>query len=152
MKRYFLLSILAILVCSAGCGLGMPDLSVYRTVNPKELIGKWKLTRESILHLTADGYFDEGHECTIVFNADKTAQFSSVNSGPSPPEHQIRSGFWQIGPCSTNGDTRVTISEREPSEFGFVSFGFTEKRGALRLWNFHGDPDMWEFIEYTRIE
>lgn len=152
MKLLFLFWLTVVTTCSVGCGFGMPDRNVSRTIEPSELIGKWKLTGESLAHLIADGYTDEGLECTIVFRADSTAKFFSINDLLSPPLHQDKSGFWEIGPGAVNGETRVTISDRRRSEFGFVSFGFTEDRGKLRLWNFRGDPDMWEFIEYTKVK
>ena len=130
----------------------MPDRSVYREVKPTELIGTWKLTTESVSHLVADGYADEGLECTIISRDDSTVDFSSVNTGASPPVHQTKSAFWKITHSSFNGDTRVTLSEHEPSDYGFLSYGFTEDYGNLRLWNFHGDPDQWEFVEYTKVE
>jgi hypothetical protein len=27
---------------------------------------------------------------------------------------------------------------------------FAEKNGTIRLWNYYGDPDSWEFVEYER--
>jgi len=152
MKLLLVSSFTLIIASLLGCGLGMPDRSVYRIVEPAELVGTWELRPASIRHLVADGYIDDGQNCTITFHADGAAEFSSVNTIPSPPEHQIRVGFWKIAPCSVNGDTRVTISRQKPSRHGFASFGFTEHYGPLRLWNFLGDPDMWEFVEYTKVE
>ena len=131
------------------------DDKIYRDIHDSEVVGEWKLTTSSLALLRSDGYSGKGVDCTINLRADSTATFSSVNNWKSPPEHQTTEGFWKLERNTTkyqpNAPVRLEISELE-NRHHFISFGFRKHGGEMRLSDYHGDPDNWEFAEYSKTE
>ncbi len=65
------------------------------------------------------------------------------------------SGRWTLERDSTSGSnlTRknvLAITLIEPEMTISTSLDFDREEGKLVLWSFLGDPDSWEFMEYTK--
>ena len=155
MRRTATLTLLGLAMgCLVGCGIMFaPDPFTKDPVDTERLVGTWVMTPDSLPLLVADGYDDKGLENQIVFHANGTAEFSSVTDLTSPPTHQERTGRWEISNCPVNGETRVKIIAESPDPRRTIfSSAFSSNRKRLRLRDFYGDPDMWEFLEYHKIK
>ena len=128
----------------AGCGSYLaPDRHVSRTITELELVGTWSLTTESLGYLTREGYHPEEANHRFELHADGSVIFKSV-CDTSEFSYLDGTGIWTI----KNGN-RLELEIVANDRRYYLEFGIGEKRGRLLLWQFYGDPDMWEFLEYT---
>ena len=144
-RKSALISSALTLVAFVGCGIMFaPDKHVSRTVEKSELVGNWTLTSQSLGYLKSDGYDPGGekkHEFTLL--DDGTCTLTSVYDNSDFP-YVDGSGVWTIK------DGKKVEIEIDANDRSYTfHFGIGEKRGRLYFWQFHGDPDMWEFIEYN---
>jgi hypothetical protein len=150
------LCILAV-VCGlfvAGCDGG--DRHMTRKVATSEIVGTWKMTAASLQLLKRDGYVPSpGETQTITFNADGSLAFASVLDDFKAGTYNTCSGMWKLNHDKTidNETVRanaINIELKRTSDTHLRTLSLAEVGGKLRLWNFYGDPDSWEFIEYER--
>lgn len=142
------------LLCLTSCGL--PDTRIKRQVAESEIIGTWELDpASSALAVDHDGddyLMEPGQAHTIVFNADGTCHYRSVMQMPT--RHVDAAGTWCITPTDDDPrgchvDLELRIDGEGTSSF---SLDLREESGELILWEFWGDPDLWNFLEYRKAE
>lgn len=149
---------LAILLCLTltSCGAYFaPDRNVKETLVDKDVIGTWSMSSNSLTLLVRDGFRAAAtNHYFITFSADGTCSFQSVESFPGKIRHLSVSGTWKLE-HDTQGDSNIkkknAIYLKLPVEGGRYGkyLNFAREHGVLILWNYHGDPDQWEFIEYA---
>ncbi|HUU42711.1 MAG TPA: hypothetical protein VMX57_02970 [Planctomycetota bacterium] len=94
----------------------------------------------------------------MTINSDGTIAFASVLELSDPWEYRYTTaaGTWKLEHDTARGSnvtTKNTLSldMRTAGKTVYHYLYFAEDRGPLLLWNYYGDPDSWEFLEYTRI-
>ncbi len=154
-------SVTSIVVLAAialqGCGAYFaPDRNVTRKVAEAEVVGTWRLTAGSLALLQRDGFVaDPTHAYTITFNVDGTLRFASVIDDFRSGRYFDVPGTWTLE-HNTNGNSNVhkanalSLRIEVPGSTNNRYLNFAEENGKLQLWNYYGDPDSWEFMEYER--
>jgi hypothetical protein len=155
MRSHLILSVICALL--TGCGnYFAPDRNVKEKLGDDDVIGRWKMTSKSLGLLTRDGFRSEpAHAYMISFNKDGTCLFQSVEAFVQKGRYISASGVWKLGHEVKRGsNVRVkNVIQMELNVDGgthFRDLSFTREAGVLILWEFYGDPDQWEFIEYAR--
>lgn len=157
MKRQHL-HILLIATWFCGCAVPLPDLDLKRTVKRDEIIGVWVLTphsKDMIAKQKSAGTKPE--KCHIKFSPDGTCEFHSAYSKGIDVVYLQSSGKWVLE-HDTDGDSNVKKKNAlrllmQSSEFYSNTYlNCMEENGKLILWNFHGDPDSMDLIEYVKEE
>ena len=153
------------LLCCGLLGLS-PDRSLKRRVERKEVIGKWILTDASLRLAIRDGYVPgDEKEYSLVLDPDGTCALSSISDSWDweTTYHAACPGQWELHHntmASSNVRRRnaikveVRIKEtkrgRERVFWQHLWLDFAEENGVLRLWDFWGDIDDYEFMEYEK--
>lgn len=146
-KAFLILTNLGLLLALiTGCRFPPPDISLKRRVDEKEVIGTWKLTEATMTLAKRYGYVpaaDFPH--TIELRTDHTVKFAAITV--SPPH--------KVTPTKADGTWRLEFRDENQLSFNLngygMNFAFTETdNGRLILWQFLGDPDDWELIQYEK--
>ena len=151
-------TLLAVVVCSmlSGCGAYFaPDRNVKEQLADKDVIGTWRMSTNSLALLVRDGFRSAPtNHCTIALLADGTCSLQSISSFSGEHRYASVSGTWklehdtQLGANIKTANTlRLDLPFERVNQLQY--WHFAREGGVLILWNFHGDPDQWEFIEYT---
>ena len=155
-----------VLLC---CGLLAlsPVRSLKRKVERKEVIGKWILTGASLRLAIRGGYMPgDGEEHSLVLDPDGTCVISFIYCSFWDEEldyHGACRGRWKLH-HNTNANTNVRRRNALELEVGmketkrgrrrnfnlYIWLDFAEEDGVLRLWDFWGDSDNYEFMEYEK--
>lgn len=147
--------VLICLMLNGCCGTYFPpNRNLKRTVNETEIIGTWKLTPQSLALLQRDGFVtDPDHAYTITFNLDGSMMFASVVKDMQNGQYTQAAGQWTLE-HDTNDNSNIHKTNALRFDIGrhLMLLNFTEQEGRLLLWNYYGDPDSWEFLEYERHE
>lgn len=147
-----ILMLLPIAMILSACG--NPDIRIKRQVDKNEIIGTWQLdAKSSALAMDHDGDSYEMNTANpheIRFNPDGTCRYRSVLQMPTRFIDAI--GNWSIEP--THDDVRgcmIAIQLRtDEGETHTFNLDIKEEAGALVIWEFWSDPDLWNFLEYRR--
>lgn len=133
-----------------------PDLKRY--VTQDELIGVWIHTPDTERIIARDKPAGaRPSKCHLTLNKDGTCEFDSVYGFYDDFAYQKSSGTWTLE-HDTEGDSNVRKKNTiafDMNEKGFAGnmyLNLKEKNGKLILWAWYGDPDSWEFVEYTKEE
>lgn len=146
-------SLVALLILFlAGCHSPLPDIRIKRTVAKNEVIGTWVLDSNCSAvgqHNTIDRYIpDPAKPHQIILHANGTCQFLSVIeniSGPHP--YRLLNGTWKLETDKENpSGSRLSLNLGRL----WTDYEFREEKGTLILWQYWGDPDSCNFIEYQR--
>jgi hypothetical protein len=148
-------ALLGIVACR-GCIL--PDRNLERRVAQHEVVGTWEMTSETLALLERDGTtFEEGVTFTIKLDEDGSAEFASARDGFDGVAYERLSGTWTLEHDTTRGDTtkkantlRIELVWPDAESRAVDHWYLVEVNGRLRLWQWYGDPDSWEFLEYVR--
>lgn len=136
----------------AGCGI--PDKRIKRKVAESEIVGVWDLDLSSSALLEDhDGQnyaIDSSKPHTIDFNADGTCRYRSVLQMPT--RYVDAHGTWSIGtPSDAPKGSEIDLVINLPAGGTLaMTMDIKEKSGALVLWTFWSDPDLWNFLEYNK--
>jgi hypothetical protein len=139
-------------------GCGLRDRNLKETLSEKDVVGTWKLTQDSLRLLTRDKFqSDPSHLYTITFRTDGTCTFASVSVDFQGGNYTVVDGTWRLE-HDTTGDSNVRKRNAirmelhpKPNYTAQRYFNFArDDQKQLKLWNYYGDPDQWEFIEYSR--
>ena len=151
--------LVALLLCALTTGCGRyfaPDRNVRDTLADSDVVGTWNMTTNSLALLTRDGFrSDPAHTYTITLRKDGTCLFQSVEEFAHKGTYISASGVWKLGHDIKRGENAkvknlLQMELDVARSTHFRDLGFARKDGALVLWEFYGDPDEWEFIEYAR--
>jgi hypothetical protein len=152
--RSRLLSFL-LLLCLCGCGL--PDRSLKTKVNPPDVHGTWQLSRESLNLLQRDGFPADAHKShRIEFLADGSLRYQSVLPEFKGGKYLDIPGEWSLAHDTTAcSNIRVKNALQLTLHSLDTTIGtcllFDKDKDAIVLWEFYGDPDSWEFLEYRKL-
>ena len=156
-RLHLILPVLGLVL--TGCGAYLPpDRNVTDTLGEREVVGTWKMCSNSVALLIHDGFpANLTNRYTITFNADGTCRFQSVESFGNKNRFVAGNGTWKLE-HDTQGDSNIKkknalefelrVEGQSDNEHLNEYLNFTRENGALILWNYHSDPDLWEFIEY----
>jgi hypothetical protein len=144
------------LLLLAGCGEDRDKRHLARVVSPPSLLGVWEMTEASRQLLLRDGYVEVPNQSyTITFINDGTVKFASVVDDVRGGTFTNCLGRWRLDHDRTidNETPRANVIELQllrTSDRYFRKLALTEEDEQIRLWNFYGDPDSKEYIEYER--
>jgi hypothetical protein len=147
---------LACLLCLTGCGEDRGKRHLERVVNMPEILGVWEMTKASQDLLKRDGYVElVDQPYTITFNNDGSLKFTSVLDDVRGGTFTNCLGKWKLDHDRTVDDEtpRANVVELQllrPNDRYFRKLALTEVDEHVRLWNYYGDPDAKEYIEYER--
>lgn len=141
-----------------GCNAPLPDRSLKQYVSEKDVIGEWELTPASLALLVRDGFKPPAKQNNrITFRADGTCDFHSILESLGNDAH---CGVEVTGKWALEKDTMtdsnvpkkntIRMELALPSTVHITYLNFDRRDGQLVLWSYYGDPDSWEFMEYTR--
>ena len=149
---------LSLLLCLTltGCGAYFaPDRNAKEALADKDVIGTWSMSTNSLALLVRDGFRPAAtNRYSITFSADGTCSFQSVESFASQHRYVSVSGTWKLE-HDTQGSSNIKKVNALRLELLFDGvdhiqyWNFAREHGVLILWNYHGDPDQWEFVEYA---
>jgi hypothetical protein len=140
----------------AGALTPIPDMNRY--VTQEDLIGVWihtPSTERIIARYKPSG--TRPTKCHLALYRDGTCDFDSVYGRYDSFAYRKTSGNW-ILEHDTEGNSNIRKKnaiafDMKSREFaGNMYLNITEKKGKLILWEWHGDPDSREFIEYMKEE
>ena len=123
----------------------MPDRNISDQIAAKDIVGTWVLDEESLKLLKRDGYQDAERPHQIVFHEDGRCEYSSVEIFMPRIRYKSEKGIWEL---------KHNIKENYGTKANEIrlpvagELNLARKDGALILWDFYGDPDSWEFMEY----
>lgn len=145
---------ISLLLCLAltGCGAYFaPDRNVKEKLADKDVIGAWSMSTNSLALLVRDGFrAAPTNRYTITFLANGTCSFQSVASFAGQHRYVPVNGTWKLE-HDTQGKKVNTLRLELPFDgVDHIQYwNFARDHGVLILWNYHGDPDQWEFVEYA---
>jgi hypothetical protein len=140
----------------AGALTPPPDLRRYVTQN--ELIGVWihnSSTERIIARDKPSG--TRPSKCHLTLHRDGTCDFDSVYGSYDSFAYRKSSGSWTLehdteGNSNRRKKNAIAFDMDSPEFAGNMYLNIKEKKGKLILWEWHEDPDSWEFIEYVKEE
>ena len=147
----------AIMVGSCGRYFA-PNRNLKEWVSESKLIGVWELTPKSLKLIEKGGYSPPpGALHTIKLKPDGLLEFRSALDWWDTARYVHQDGKWYLEHNTTGSDNvekknalRLELPRFEVNGI-VVYLNFDETDGKLILWNYYGDPDSWEFLEYVRI-
>lgn len=133
-----------------------PDLRRY--VTQDELIGVWihnSSTERIIARDKPSG--TRPSKCHLTLHRDGTCDFDSVYGSYDSFAYYKSSGSWTLehdteGNSNRRKKNAIAFDMESPEFAGNIYLNIKEKKGKLILWEWHEDPDSWEFIEYVKEE
>ena len=141
----------------AGCGAFFaPDRNVKEPLGERDVLGTWEITTNSLKLLRREGYnpnATNGYQLT--FGTHGVCRIQTVHTFAGGFQYVDAAGTWDLEHNSL-GDSN--IRKRNTLHIQFSSEGttcgvyqnFAREGGEIILWNYYGDPDLGEFIEYRR--
>lgn len=151
--------IVAMGVVLVGCGSYFaPNRNISDRLDDSVVPGTWQLTKRSLQLLTREGLqFNSAHRYAITFRPDHTCDFASVRHWFDKPEYLAVPCTWLLE-HDTPGDSNVrkvnALRLQLPTRDGPYTqyLNFAREDGRLLMWEYLGDPDLWEFVEYYKTE
>jgi hypothetical protein len=138
----------------AACGRFAPDRNLKRHVSENDIVGTWRLLPKSLDVVKKDAGYSpaEGTPHDIIFRADGSCHFRSIDEGgPVRAEYFDTEGTWKLvhhpafGGESKENEVQIVIG------VSGINFNLAEEKRRLHLWQFWGDPDEWQFLEYEKV-
>ena len=117
----------------------------------QDLIGVWSLRESSVELLKRNGLeCSSDHAHTLVLELDGTCQFESIYDGMQLV-HLSSPATWKLvhDAKACSNVTRKNAIELD-IERRLTCLNIDREDGQLILWQYHGDPDAWDFVEYVR--
>ena len=150
---------------------GLPDRYVKRDVLPSELVGNWEITEDSINRLIKENYTKyikkENHRLTLF--DDETCNictFLYIIPDPNNKEeeehyiHQTKA-TWKITKTRTyvrHVETMVPSLEievvkeiKDSKNIRTVRFFIAYENKRFILWEYIGDPDYTEYMDFIKV-
>ena len=129
-----------------------PRRDLKETISEEQVIGRWHLTEESAAMLDRRGLTASSRDSTVEFFRDGRCILHNFVYGDDPITDD---GTWKIqhdvaegGGSFRKNELRITVMSSGKPGICFINFCRKHKR--LFLWQYHGDPDGREYIEYER--
>lgn len=140
----------------AGALTPPPDLRRY--VTQDELVGVWIHTASTERLIARDKPSGTRPlKCQLTLRSDGTCDFDSVYGLYYSLAYRKSTGSWKLehdtdGNSNRRRKNAIAFDMESPEFAGNMYLNLKEKNGKLILWEWHGDPDSWEFIEYVKEE
>ena len=158
--RYRIPALILLAALCTGCPrpLWLPNRNLKSRVERSEVVGKWVLTTNSLGLLTRDGFNANEHSVYMIeFRTDGTLAYQSVLAGFHTGTYQNVQGTWVL---QHGTKAHSNIRSKNAIDMTLKTSGGTHSRGLLFdkdkhgiiLWEYYGDPDSWEFMEYRKAE
>ena len=136
----------------------MPDRNLKDYVKEQDVVGRWNLQPESLTLLTRDGFqTNSAQQYYVQFLTNGVCAFHSVIDEFQGGTYRDVKGSWKLEHDTTGGSNikkkstiQVDLSLPDGRHVRYLNFDRID--GALVLWQFNGDPDSWEFMEYKKAE
>jgi hypothetical protein len=142
---------------SGGCGSYFPpNRHISDRIEDAAVVGTWRMTERSLEHLERAGFKRKSpHDYRLTFNTDHKCEFASVLEWMGPPTYLKVPCTWRLehdveGFSNRSKANILRITFDLAGKPHGLDQNFAREEGELVLWQYHGDPDMWQFIEYTR--
>ena len=153
-----LLPAFAALLCAcliAGCGSEEAKQDTTPHIGPRDVLGKWQLTRPSIDLLVRDGFLDTPDRAyTITFTDDGWLKFDSVLDDVKGGTLTTCLGTWRILHDVTIKKVQmnnvVELQILQPTSRYFLKLSVKEEDKSLKLWHAYGEAKALETLEYER--
>ena len=160
MMKTKLLVLSLILLANLGCFwlLPIPDRDLNEYVSEEDVVGVWSLSHDSLDLLVRDGFrSDETHQYEIEFLSNGEVVFRSVVSYFGRGTYYEMEGKWKLEHDTTgnsNGEKKNVIRMEFNHSDGprGLYLNFDKQGEDLVLWEFYSDPDLQDFMEYTKVE
>ena len=143
-SRLYAALLLGLLVFS-GCGL--PNRNIADRLNTNDVVGVWTATSETLRLAQQKHGLPADVPLTITLRPDGTTDFRVIDCAGKLVEEK---GTWTLEHNVNWGNVPVQNLLRIKAPQTEIQYGFARESGALRIWEFLGDPDAWELIEFTR--
>ena len=154
MKRRLLLASLAL--GSIACGRYFaPDRNAGELLAEIDVLGTWRLTAESLEELARGGFSGApSHRYAIAFHAGGACDFASVLDVPPDAVYAETTCRWSLEHDATGCDStaKKNVLLLSFPDGRRACLNFAREHGRLVLWDWYGDPDSWEFLEYVRAQ
>ena len=139
----------------AGCGKELAKEDTTRHLAPRDIMGKWQMTRHSLDLLGRDGFVESPDRIyTITFTDDGWLTFDSVLDDVKGGTLTKCLGTWRLmHDVTIKNVTMKNVVELQllrPTSRHFLKLSVKEEDKNLRLWNAYGEPKAMETIEYER--
>ena len=156
-KQLNLVLVVFAVLCS-GCPWPLPDRNLKEYVKEQDVVGTWNFQPESIALVVRDGFkTNPTHQYHIQFLKDGTCAFRSVVDEFQGGNYRDVKGKWKLEHDTTGGynikkknTIQIDLSIANGTHTRYLNFDKVD--GTLVLWQFYGDPDSWEFMEYKKAE
>ena len=156
-KQLNLVLVVFAVLCS-GCPWPLPDRNLKEYVKEQDVVGRWNFQPESIALVVRDGFkTNPTHQYHIQFLKDGTCAFRSVVDEFQAGNYRDVKGKWKLEHDTTGGSNikkkntiQIDLSIANGTHTRYLNFDKVD--GTLVLWQFYGDPDSWEFMEYKKAE
>ncbi len=156
-KQLNLVLVVLAVLCS-GCPWPLPDRNLKEYVKEQDVVGRWNFQPESIALVVRDGFkTNPTHQYHIQFLKDGTCAFRSVVDEFQGGNYRDVKGKWKLEHDTTGGSNikkkntiQIDLSIANGTHTRYLNFDKVD--GTLVLWQFYGDPDSWEFMEYKKAE
>lgn len=127
-----------------------PRRHLKEEISDEQMVGRWHLTKESAVMLDLHGLTVSSRDSTVEFFRDGRALLHDFVCGD---DLITQSGTWKVehdvavgGGSFKKNELRITVISSDKPTVCFVDFFRKGKR--LLLWQYHGDPDGRQYIEY----
>ena len=133
-----------------------PDLRRY--VTDDELIGVWVHTSDTERIIARDKPSGtRPSKCHLTLYKYGTCDFNVVYEGYDCFAYRNSSGHWKLehdteGNSNRRKKNAIAFDMEAPGFPGNMYLNLRKKDGRLILWDWYGDPDSREFIEYVKEE
>ena len=140
-------------VTLAACGDFAPDRNLRRHASAEEIVGTWRLLPSSLNVLKKEAQYSPveiSRPHDIVFRSDGSCHFRSADEfSPERAEYFDTEASWKLvhDPPFSDGkrnEVQIIVGVRG------ITLNLAEVNHRLHLWQFWGDPDGWQFLEYEK--
>lgn len=145
-------------VLCSGCPGPLPDRNLKEYVKEQDVVGRWNFQSESIALVVRDGFkTNPTHQHHIQFLENGTCVFRSVVVVVGGGHYHDVKGKWKLEHNTTGGSNikkknTIQIDLAIANGIRTRYLNFNKEDETLVLWQFYGDPDSWEFMEYKKTE
>ncbi len=129
---------------TAGCGYFMPDRNLAEKVEEHDLAGTWTRLSPNAQQIAKYKLIPEP-PASLTLNEGGICQPGTDTFCAWRVKHDLPGHNGSTLPNQVSVELR-TVGMRPQT----WNFGVGKEAGKLRLWEFLGDPDQWEFVEYEQ--
>jgi hypothetical protein len=155
-KRLNCAFLLALFGICASCGqlIPPPNRHLKQAVTEAEMLGQWSLISNSLALLKRDGItIPTKTNYGFTLESNSVLRFESIWDAAGGHQWLDVSGTWKLehGDGSIgNPKNELVLRLNVKGKDWVFSLYFDRKKEGIILWNYHGDPDGLEYLEYVQ--